>query len=141
MPVPKGRKKLDRSPVTKEPVVAKPVEQTIETSPVPNIETRALQKLDEAFEIMEQIPYSEATAVESASPQSQHLGFRWMISLEAVLPEDTNDNSQGPQPEIYRSTLLNLGFTIPFFWGFPIVDEMTKNFFKFFKPYRIPNLF
>jgi hypothetical protein len=141
MPVPRERKKLDRSAAAKNTVMARPVEQAIPTAPASNLKTRSLQKLDKAFEIMEQVPYRESGATEAASPQSQRLGFRWKISLEAVLPEDTNADSKGPASNPDRTTLLNLGFTVPFFWGWPIVDEITKNFLKYFKPYRIPNLF
>lgn len=141
MPVPKERKKMDRSLTSKKPVAPKPVEQTIQTAPVSNLQTKSLQQLDEAFDIMEQIPYEESTAGGVSSPQSQRLGFYWMISLEAVLPKDTSEDSTGPSSNPNRPTLLNLGFTIPFFWGWPFVDEMTKNFFKYFKPYSIPNLF
>ena len=134
MSVPKGRKKLDRSAAAKKSDTGKPIEKAVQIDPVSNIKTQSVQKLDDAFEIMEQIPHPESVYKQDALPQSQRLGFHWMISLEAVLPGDTSGDSKGSSWNPNRAEILNLGFTIPFFWGWPILDEMTKNFLKYFKP-------
>jgi hypothetical protein len=117
------------------------VEQPNVTVPVSKIETRATQKLEEAFEIMDQIPSRDSTMENTETTQFQRIGFHWKISLEAVLPDDVQTDSQQPPSVPNRSTVMDIGFTIPFLWGWSMVDDMTKSFLKNFKPYKIPNLF
>ena len=137
MSVPKGRKKLNRSAAANKSASGNPIEKPVQADPVSDAKTQSMQKLDDAFEIMEQIPHLESGFKGDALPQSQRFGFHWMISLEAVLPRDTNGDSKGSVSNPNRAEILNLGFTIPFFWGGHVVDEMIKNIFKCFKPYRM----
>ena len=142
MPVPKKRRKLDQSKAAKKtPSKAQTVEQLPVAAPGSNPKFNALstRKLDKAFEIIDQIPSKEAAGVENPDTDLC-MGFRWKIFMEAVMPDDqgTDANRQsGPR----RSTVMDLVFTIPFFWGWPIIGEMTRSFFKNFQPFRMPDFF
>ena len=141
MAVPRKRIKLDRTVVAKQPPKDQPVEKPPKAAPVSNLKTRSARQLDEAFEIMEQIPYRETAGTKTLEPAPRRTGFRWKISLEAVLPDNTSAGSEDQSSQSQRSSLIDLGFTIPFFWGWPIFGAMTKSFLKNFEPYRNLDLF
>ncbi len=93
-------------------------------------------RLDRAFEIMERIEAPEVQEPEMPilEPSRKRMekeireGFRWHISLEALMPHQSDfDNA----PDVGTKPLFDVGFTVPFFWGVPIVGSLTQKYLRF----------
>jgi hypothetical protein len=141
MPVPKKRKKMGRTTESIRQRRDSAVEQPATDIPVSVQETRSARNLDEAFEIIEQIPPPEIAESSTPSSESQRVGFQWKISLEAVLPGDSEQEPEDRSAPSKRATLMDVGFTVPFFWGWPIFGEMARSYLENFKPYKYLDLF
>lgn len=131
MAIPKKRKPIDPSgtPIKKRSNPRKKINAKPVTQPDP--------KLDQAFEIVERIGASKEQKPGDPEPQSEtrqiykkmRKGFQWHISLDAVMPEDRSES--GSKPDVETASLFDIAFTVPFFWTFPIVGNMTLKYLKF----------
>jgi len=98
------------------------------------------KKIDNAFKIMKHIedddlPEDETPSrsdstrerkLGSSSSQSKRQGFRFRISLDALIPDKKSQDEDLKSAPISRSPLLDIGVTIPFFWRFPIIGEIAQ---------------
>jgi hypothetical protein len=91
------------------------------------------KKIDNAFEIMEHIEKEtsaektigqRSNSTKSASPL-ERLGFRFHISLDAVMPEEKGNRNKTAVP-LNKSSILDIGLTIPFFWKMPIIGGIAQ---------------
>ena len=99
------------------------------------------KKIDTAFEIMKHIEndddFSEEEAIErndsiqkdesvSSSSPSKRQGFRFQISLDALIPDKKSQDEGRKSALISKSPLLDIEVTIPFFWRFPIIGGIAQ---------------
>jgi hypothetical protein len=129
MAVPRKRKKLaetaeklkNNNPRPQDRKQTKKVEKTVSRN--------SSEKIDTAFAIMDHIE-EEIAAVPtgSAKPSStmERLGFRFHISLDAVMPEKRTGSKDRSLPPANRSSILDIGLTIPFFWKMPIIGDIAQ---------------
>ena len=141
MAVPKKRKKLAE---TAESLKRSTPNQRKKkkTAKAPKRSTgKSSKKIDAAFEIMEHIDndddFSEEESIErndsiqedepvSSSPPSKRQGFRFQISLDALIPDKKSKDEDRKSSRISKSQLLDIGVTIPFLWRFPIIGGIAK---------------
>jgi len=167
MTVPKKRKKLEPAKDKKKTVQKKQPRKSTKASAPRKAASKARQ-LDEAFEIIEHIEEGKETGkplkasdsnsrpdvengakngVENSSGKSSdRLGFRWNISLDAVMPDDSepavdHKNAEKKPVNPRQSTVFDVGFTIPFFWDWPVFGELTRKFFQNISGYNKKDLF
>jgi len=154
MAVPKKRKKLEPGKVNSR---TKPAETTkgLANEPKPEPASQSSQKIDQAFKIMDHIDRADVPTgspgenrISSHSPdkrmnpvKSKRTGFRFHFALDAVLPVDATDGEASSTEGPTKSSLLDLGFTIPFFWKFPVIGGAAKKIIKHIKGIQRPNLF
>jgi len=139
MAVPKKRKKLAE---TAEDLKKSTSNQHKKKKPgkAAKISTKdSAKKIDNAFEIMKHIedddfPEDETPSrsdstrerkLYSPSSKSKQQGFRFRISLDALIPDKKSQDEDLESAPISRSHLLDIGVTIPFFWRFPIIGGIA----------------
>ncbi len=138
MAVPKKRKKLAETAneLKQKGLKSNPKNKPQKTATISA--RNSSKKIDNAFEIMENIEKEtsaektsgkkaigqRSNSTKSASPL-ERLGFRFHISLDAVMPEkkDSKKKSQAP---LKKSSILDIGLTIPFFWKMPIIGGIAQ---------------
>lgn len=99
------------------------------------------KKIDTAFDIMKHIEnedeFSADVAMEendlpregkpaSSSSSSKRQGFRFQISLDALMPDNRSQDEDRESSPVKESPLLDIGVTIPFFWRFPIIGRIAQ---------------
>jgi hypothetical protein len=139
MTVPKKRKKLAETAEGLKKTI--PAQHKKKSGKVVRISTRnSAKKIDNAFEIMKHIDDDDFPADEaleksdsirkeksdSSSSQSKRQGFRFQISLDALIPDKKSQDEDRKSTPIKKSPLLDIGVTIPFFWRFPIIGEIAQ---------------
>ncbi len=136
MAVPRKPKKLDRrSEKTADTPV--PRQTAPQTDGAGAKDTASAEKLDAALEIVEKLD-GRAVGKDPASggPEPAHpgTGFRWQVSLTALMDEEEEERSAS-------TPLLEVGFTFPFFWNVPIWGEMMRQYVRGLKAVKPPRLF
>ena len=147
MAVPKKRKKLgEKSESLKKPVRIR----SQKTNQKPTKHTalkKSSEKIDEAFEIMTHIEnkkektakapkVTKPAALEKPSrskPSSDRLGFRFQVSLDALMPNKARRNVDKRKQPVKESPVIDIDLTIPFLWDIPIIGGITQKIFKNFK--------
>jgi hypothetical protein len=142
MGVPKKRKKLDRSingkPKTSQKVDYKDNSQGKDGFNTLFQEQTSSDKLDKALEIIENIDKKITDAEGIMSPHNTvvdnanlpgrkpaRTGFRFRISMEAVMPEEYSSR-YGEKEKVSISSLFKLDFTIPFLWRLPVIGRFAQ---------------
>lgn len=143
MAVPRKRKKLaDTSEKLKKK--ASPLRQRRQRPKAEKALSRNVsEKIDTAFEIMDHIkeePSADMIADEETATAStnatksvstlERLGFRFHISLDAVMPEKRTGSKE-------KSSILDIGLTIPFFWRMPIIGGIAQKVIRNIKTFKI----
>jgi len=62
----------------------------------------------------------------SSSSSSKRQGFRFQISLDALMPDNRSQDEDHESSPVKESPLLDIGVTIPFFWRFPIIGRIAQ---------------
>jgi hypothetical protein len=140
MAVPKKRKKLAETSES----LKKSIPEQQKTKKARKAERISMKnstkKIDNAFEIMKHIedddfPEDETPSrsdstrerkLYSSSSKSKQQGFRFRISLDALIPDKKSQDEDLESAPISRSHLLDIGVTIPFFWRFPIIGGIAQ---------------
>lgn len=128
MAVPKKRKKLAETS-EKLKKKATPSQQPDKAQKTVKASTRnSSQKIDQAFEIMDHIERDTAahTPLKEKKSPLERLGFRFHISLDAVMPEEKHKNRRQKENPVHKSSILDIGLTIPFFWKMPIIGGIAQ---------------
>jgi len=141
MAVPKKRKKLAE---TAEGLKKRTLNQRKKkkTGKAAKTSTRtSAKKIDNAFKIMKHIEndddYPADEAIErdasiqddepvSSASHSKRQGFRFQISLDALIPNKKSKDESRKSSPVSESQLLDIGVTIPFFWKFPIIGGIVQ---------------
>ncbi|MFH2065580.1 MAG: hypothetical protein ABIK15_10315 [Pseudomonadota bacterium] len=139
MAVPRKRKKLAETAENLKKNNPRPQDRKRTKKAEKTLARNSSQKIDTAFEIMDHIeeepsfdgPFKEKIAalpVDSAKPGStmERLGFRFHLSLDAVMPEKRTGSKDRSSPPANRSSILDIGLTIPFFWKMPIIGDIAQ---------------
>lgn len=145
MAVPRKRKKLAEtatSPETKKPAAKKRPQPSGRKKAVKQTATVA-EQIDTAFAIMDSIDdkKTENETVVSRETESKRntitmdrLGFRFHFSLDAVMPDSKDQSDPDLQPN--RSSLLDIGLTIPFFWKMPIIGGIAQKVIRNIRTFK-----
>lgn len=139
MAVPKKRKKLDETAqeLKKKSPTPSHRRQTVKTEEA--LSRNTSKKIDSAFEIMDHIQEEPSDPIRSDEERTsrpfdsrntclkkERTGFRFHISLDAVMPEKKTDRrNRSPHP-VNKSSILDIGLTIPFFWKMPIIGGIVQ---------------
>jgi hypothetical protein len=155
MAVPRKRKKLDktadalkRKPARKP--LAKPAARA-EAEPASASDKKSDKKIDDAFQIMDHIEDDGNSASQGSGnrrPQAKNgrkatrkprkLGFRFRFSVDAVMPEPGSSKDDTPaSKDIDRSSLVDVGLTIPFIWKVPIIGGIAQKLARSLKTIKI----
>ena len=153
MAVPRTRKKLDKSAENLKKTVGKLVEEnkkrTGNRKPIGDSSKakviKSAEKLDKAFEVVENLDKSiqQTSAVPvkkdsdiqerkdaSIVPLSGKFGFRFKISVDAIMPLEAEKTSPKDQDKAKKSSVVEIGFTLPFIWGLPVIGGLAKKLLK-----------
>jgi hypothetical protein len=147
MAVPRKRKKLAEKPEHQKKR-NRPGSQK-QPSNKRKAENSSSKKIDDAFKIMTTIEDKPKRRITTAKektltpveekeisppkPSSKRMGFRFQISLDALMPNKERRLSETRKKPIKESTVVDIDLTIPFIWDLPIIGGMTQKFFKNFK--------
>jgi hypothetical protein len=152
MAVPRKRKKLaekSKSPAKKIRASSQKPKQTSKKHTAVKAPSK---KIDNAFKIMTHIeskkkksiktPRVSAQPVEKKEPSlpkssSDRMGFRFQISLDALMPNKARRFSETRKQPVKESTVIDIDLTIPFLWDLPIIGGITQKFFKNFKTIKL----
>jgi len=151
MAVPRKRKKLAEQP-ERQKKRARPGSRK-QPSAKRKSAGSASKKIDDAFKIMTTIedkpkrqnnaakekppPPVEEKDASPAKPSSKRMGFRFQISLDALMPNKERRFTETRKKPVEESQVLDIDLTIPFLWDIPIIGGMTKKFFKNFKTIKL----
>lgn len=139
MAVPRKRKKLDKTAETlkKKPARKRPAKPAARAGTKPA--TASNKKIDAAFQIMDHIEdhrnspsrksaarRSPATDERTAAPSPRKLGVRFHFSVDAVMPEPGPDDNTPADPTSNRSSLVDVGLTLPFIWKVPVIGGIAQ---------------
>jgi len=151
MAVPRKRKKLaekSESPAKRVRISAKKPKQTPRKLTLVKASSK---KIDDAFKIMTHIEDKKKkiiktqkvkTPVEqkeppSPKPSSSKFGFRFQVSLDALMPNKARRDAETRKQPVKESTVIDIDLTIPFLWDIPIIGGLTQKFFKNFKTIKL----
>jgi len=112
------------------------------------------KKIDNAFKIMKHIEEDDSSEdmaserkgsvrerkPDSPSFQPKRQGFRFRISLDALIPNKKSlddDEEDRKSSRISRAPLLDIGVTIPFLWRFPIIGEIAQKVVRNIKTIKL----
>ncbi len=147
MAVPKKRKKLiEKSENLKKTVRARSQKSNQKPLKLKAIK-KSSEKIDEAFEIMTHIENKNEKAAKAPKitkpvdqkkpshpkPPSDRLGFRFHVSLDALMPNKPQRNADKKKQPVKESPVIDIDLTIPFLWDMPIIGGITQKIFKNFK--------
>lgn len=151
MAVPRKRKKLAEKPERRVKQI-RPASQKQPSSKRKPLKASS-KKIDEAFKIMTDIedktkrriravkektpPPVEKKDASPPKPSSKRMGFRFQISLDALMPNKERRLSETRKKPVKESTVVDIDLTIPFIWDLPIIGGMTQKFFKNFKTIKL----
>jgi hypothetical protein len=139
MAVPRKRKKLDETAkeLKKKGSTQQHRRHAVKTEEA--LSRNASKKIDTAFEIMDHIQEETSTHIPSNEESTsrpidskrshstkERTGFRFHISLDAVMPEKKTDSRNRSPLPINKSSILDIGLTIPFFWKMPIIGRIVQ---------------
>jgi hypothetical protein len=139
MAVPKKRKKLDETAkeLKKKGSSSKHQRHAVKTEEA--LSRNTSKKIDTAFEIMDHIQEETSTHITSNEESTsgpmdskksrstkERTGFRFHISLDAVMPEKKTDSRNRSPLPVNKSSILDIGLTIPFFWKMPIIGKIVQ---------------
>ncbi len=139
MGIPKTRKKLNQGTAGESGSESISKKIMIDTDEAP------AAKLDQAFEIVEHMENKTddtETSSENTEPMRESMdkkarpGFRWRISLEAVVPEDAPAKPRNKEKSFETAPILNFDVTVPFLWRAPVIGTATKKCIAFLKNFR-----
>jgi len=68
-----------------------------------------------------------------SKPASNRLGFRFHVSLDALMPNKQQRNADKRKQPVKESAVIDIDLTIPFLWDIPIIGGITQKIFKNFK--------
>lgn len=149
MALPKKRKKLEKeSEEFQEVKKVKPKRKRAKSK-----EAILAEEIKSAFEIIETIEptndQEEEIESESKSKKEEtrdyaidlvskrkNPGFRINLSFDAIIPGERSTETNGRS--VNKSSLLNIGFTVPFLWRFPIVGGVIKKIVTTLQPSSHP---
>lgn len=139
MAVPRKRKKLDETAKELKKKGSTPKRQRHEVKTEEALSRNTSKKIDTAFEIMDHIQEETSTHIPSneerisgpmdskkSRSKKERTGFRFHISLDAVMPEKTTDSRNRSTLPVNESSILDIGLTIPFFWKMPIIGKIVQ---------------
>ena len=147
MAVPRRRKKLAETATSshkaKKPAAPKRP-QPSRTKKAVKQTASTVEQIDTAFAIMSRIDekktenetvVSRGTVSKRKAITMDRLGFRFHFSLDAVMPDSKDQSDPDLQPN--RSSLLDIGLTIPFFWKMPIIGGIAQKVVRNLKTLKI----
>jgi hypothetical protein len=139
MAVPKKRKKLDETAQELKKKSSEPTHRREAGRTEEVLSRNASKKIDSAFEIMDHIQEETSTHIPSDEERTsrpfdsrknnskkERTGFRFHISLDAVMPEKKTDSRNRSPLPANKSSILDIGLTIPFFWKMPIIGKIVQ---------------
>lgn len=139
MGIPKTRKKLNQEKTGPSGSEGAPAKISIQTDEEPE------GKLDEAFEIVAHMenesndgdapPENTEPIKQTSADEAVRPGFRWRISLEAIVPEGKR-RSGHKKNALETAPLINFDFTVPFLWRTPLIGPAAKKCIDFYRGFR-----
>ena len=147
MAVPKKRKKLAEKSESLKKTVRIRTQKTNQKPTKYKAIKKSSEKIDEAFEIMAHIDDKGGKAPETpkttkpdspekpsrSKPASNRLGFRFHVSLDALMPNKPQRDAEKRKHPVKESAVIDIDLTIPFRWNMPIIGGITQKIFKNFK--------
>jgi len=147
MAVPKKRKKLAEKSESRKSTVRTRSQKSNQEPTMHQAIKKSSEKIDEAFEIMTHIDNKGERAAKAPKitkpdspekpsrfkPASNRLGFRFHVSLDALMPNKAQRNADKRKQPVKESAVIDIDLTIPFLWDIPIIGDITQKIFKNFK--------
>jgi len=94
------------------------------------------EKVEKAFEVIEQIDKGTSTSLELHRPtKPEDQGIHIQFKLDLIRIEDLLE--LGRKKEDKKENSIVIDFTIPYFWNLPILNEITKTVVRELKNMKI----
>lgn len=147
MAIPKKRKKLAEKTERQTKAADSRSSRASRRAPQSRTLRTSSKKIDGAFDLMSHIEDGDETAAEtkrrkqpdslkkpsSAKSDADRLGFRFHVSLDALMPNKARRNVDKRKQPVEESHVVDIHLTIPFLWDIPIIGELSQKIFKNFK--------
>lgn len=151
MAVPRKRKKLAEKSEIPAKRIRTRAQKTKPATKKRKVTNASSKKIDDAFTIMTHIEDKKKKAVKrpkitkpvdlekpsSPKPSSKRFGFRFQVSLGALMPNKARRDEETRKQPVKESTVIDIDLTIPFLWDMPIIGGLTQKFFKNFKTIKL----